>query len=133
VNSEKQKKLKGDMAERPHKKLDAWKKSIELTVKIYELTGKLPKAEQFGLVSQMRRAAVSIGSNISEGAARNTKKEFLQSLYIAQGSLAELDTQIIICYELGYFSDQDIKLIDSEIESEGKLISGLIRYLKKQS
>ncbi len=121
------------MAERPHKKLDAWKKSLELKVKIYELTGKLPKAEQFGLVSQMRRPAVSIGSNISEGAARNTKKEFLQSLYIAQGSLSELDTQIIVCYELGCFSDQDVKLIDSEIESEGKLISGLIRYLKKQS
>jgi four helix bundle protein len=79
------------------------------------------------------KSRCSIGSNISEGAAKNTKKEFLQSLYIAQGSLSELDTQIIICYELGYFSDQDQKLIDSEMESEGKLISGLIRHLKKQS
>ena len=81
----------------------------------------------------MRRAAVSIGSKISEGAARNTKKEFVQSLFIAQGSLAELYTQINICYELGCFSDQDVKLIESEIESEGKLISGLIRFLKKES
>ena len=119
------------MAERPHKNLDAWKKSIELTVKIYQLTEKLPKGEKFGLVSQMRRAAVSVASNIAEGAAKNTKKEFVQFLYTAQGSLSELDTQVVICKELGYFSEAEVNLLNNEIETESKLISGLIKFLKK--
>ncbi len=65
---------------KPHKKLDAWKKSIELTVEMYRLTEKLPEHERFGLVAQMRRSAVSIASNIAEGAGRNTNKEFVKFL-----------------------------------------------------
>ena len=117
---------------KPHKKLDAWKKAIELTVQIYKLTQKLPIDEKFGLVSQMRRAAVSIASNIAEGAARKTNKEFIHFLFIAQGSLSELDTQIIICIKLGYFSKEDSKPINVEMELESKLIAGLIRYLKNR-
>jgi len=103
-----------------------------LTTKIYKLTDQLPEAEKFGLVSQMRRAAVSVASNIAEGAARNTKKEFIQFLFTAQGSLSELDTQIIICKELGFFSDKDCESIDQEMEAESKLIAGLIKYLRKE-
>jgi four helix bundle protein len=117
---------------KPHKKLEAWTKAIALTTKIYKLTENLPEAEKFGLISQMRRAAVSVASNIAEGAARNTKKEFVQFLFTAQGSLSELDTQIIICKELGYVSDEDCDLIDREMESESKLIAGLIRYLREK-
>jgi four helix bundle protein len=117
---------------KPHKKLEAWKKAIELTTKIYKLTEKLPETEKFGLISQMQRAAVSVASNLAEGAARNTKKEFVQFLFTAQGSLSELDTQIIICKELGYISDENCNSIDREMEAESKLISGLIRYLRKQ-
>lgn len=121
------------MAKRPHKKLDAWKKAIELTVATYRLTEELPAAEKFGLVSQMRRAAVSVASNIAEGAARNTNKEFLRFLYTSQGSLSELDTQVVICEQLAYFSESDVDLLNEHIEKESKLISGLIRFLKKGS
>ena len=118
------------LVNKPHKKLEAWKKAISLTIKIYKLTEKLPETEKFGLLSQMRRAVVSIASNIAEGAAKNTKKEFIQFLFNAQGSLSELDTQIIICKELGYISKADCGLIDKELVSESKLIAGLIKYLR---
>jgi four helix bundle protein len=121
------------MAEKPHKKLNAWKNAIELTIKIYYVTEKLPDAEKFGLCAQMRRAAISIPSNIAEGAARNTKKEFAHFLYTAQGSVSELDTQAIICKRLGYFSDADLEALNSELEIEGKLINGLIKYLSKHT
>lgn len=120
------------MADKPHKKLEAWKKAIELTVKIYRITENLPKAEKFGLTAQMRRAAVSVASNLAEGAARKTKKEFTQFLHTAQGSLSELDTQVIICRELDYLSDIDLDPLDERMERESKLISGLIRSLKKE-
>jgi four helix bundle protein len=119
------------MADRPHKKLEAWKRSIELTKKIYQLTDNLPSSEDFGLKSQMRRAAVSISSNIAEGAAKQTKKEFIHFLYTAQGSLSELDTQLTICHELKYLSDENIEDINSYTDLEGRLINGLINYLKR--
>jgi four helix bundle protein len=76
-----------------HKDLDVWKKSMNLVVLIYDITSKFPSDERFGLTSQMRRAAVSIPSNIAEGAARKGDKEFIQFLMIALGSLSELETQ----------------------------------------
>ena len=79
--------------EKPHKKLEVWKLAMEIAEDIYELTEKFPSPEKFGMVSQMRKSSVSIPSNIAEGAARNTKKEFINFLHIAQGSLSELDTQ----------------------------------------
>ena len=82
------------MLEKPHKKLDVWKKSMELVRQIYELTKSYPENENYGLINQMRRAAISVSANISEGAARNTKKEFIQFLHMAQGSLSELDTHL---------------------------------------
>ena len=121
------------MKKKPHKKLEAWKQAIELTVGTYRLTEKLPKSEQFGLSSQMRRAAVSIASNVAEGAARNTKKDFIRFLHTAQASLSELDTQAFICMRLGFLSDTDLVLFNEEMERESKLITGLIRFLKKPS
>ena len=91
---------------KPHHKLNVWKKAIEFVKRIYQITGEFPAEEKFGLVSQMRRSAISIASNISEGAGRNNKKEFNQFLGIAQGSSAELETQIIIARELGLLTDQ---------------------------
>ena len=119
------------MKKKPHKTLEAWKQAIELTVRIYQLTERLPKAEQFGLTGQMRRAAVSVASNIAEGAARNTKKDFMRFLHTAQASLAELDTQVFICMKLEYFSDEEVLQLDEEMERESKLITGLIKFLKK--
>lgn len=78
--------------ERPHRKLDVWKKALLFTKKIYHVTAKYPTSEIYGLVSQMKRAAISIPGNLAEGAARKGKKEFLQFINVAQGSISELDT-----------------------------------------
>ena len=120
------------MAKRPHKKLDAWLKAIELTVETYRQTEQLPRDEKFGLISQMRRAAVSIASNIAEGAARDTKKDFIRFLHNARGSLSELDTQVVICIQLGYLSKEACELLNEQMEREGKLLTGLIKYLKNE-
>lgn len=100
---------------------------------IYESTKQFPKDEMYGLTSQMRRAAASIPSNISEGAARNTKKEFIHFLYNAQGSLSELDTQLTISEEIGYIDRRTHSLIEKELNHENRLITGLIKSLKKVS
>ena len=119
------------MAKKPHKKLDAWLKAIELTVETYRQTEKLPGDEKFGLISQMRRSAVSVASNIAEGAARDTKKDFIRFLHNAKGSLSELDTQVVICNRLGYLSGDESEILNEHMERESKLLTGLIRYLKK--
>ena len=112
-----------------HSDLDVWKKAIEFVAEIYKITKNFPKEEIYGLTSQIRRAAVSIPSNIAEGAARNYKKEFIQFLYIAVGSAAETETQLIIAKEIGYIENNTLLL--SEIGSIKKMILGLIKYLKK--
>jgi four helix bundle protein len=85
-----------------YKELEIWKTSILLTKKVYETTSKFPDAEKFGLTNQLNRAAVSIASNIAEGAGRNGNKEFNQFLGIAIGSIYEVETQLIIASEIGY-------------------------------
>jgi four helix bundle protein len=88
--------------ERRHTRLDIWKDAMQMVNSIYELTRHFPTSEQFALVGQMRRAAISIPANIAEGAARETDKEFLRFLYIARGSLVELETHLMIAKNLGY-------------------------------
>jgi four helix bundle protein len=92
---------------RSHKKLDVWKDSVDLATHIYQITEKFPKAEVYGLTSQMRRAVISVPSNIAEGAARFSPKEFGQFLNIAGGSLSELDTQLEIAYNLGFLTKEE--------------------------
>ena len=89
--------MQGCKTKRRHWQLTVWQDSIALVKRVYELTGGFPREELFGLTSQMRRAAVSVASNIAEGSAREGDKEFLRFLYIARGPLAELETQNIIC------------------------------------
>ncbi len=115
---------------RPHKKLEVWKKAIEFVTRIYKVTESFPNSEKFGLISQIRRSAVSIPSNISEGAARNSKKEFVQFLSFAQGSTSELETQLIISDNLGFLRKEDHSLLD-ELDEISRMIIGLIRTLKK--
>jgi len=110
-----------------HKDLDAWKEAMSLAKRIYELTMDFPKEETYGLVSQIRRAAVSIPSNLAEGAARNSNKEFIQYLYVSLGSLAELETQLLLSKDLGYPQNEEIK---ESVERVRKLLLGLIKYLK---
>ena len=112
-----------------HKDLEVWKKSMDLVSNIYKITESFPNKELYGLTNQIRRAAVSIPSNIAEGAARNSKKEFIQFLYIALGSLSELETQIIIASRLEYLNNLDTSLEDLKFVE--KLINGLIYYFKK--
>jgi four helix bundle protein len=110
-----------------HKDLDVWNKSMDFAEKLYALTAELPKEEQYGLLSQMRRSAVSIPSNIAEGAARNSNKEFIKFLYIAQGSLAEIETQLLLAKRLNLINKSDVF---DDMESIRKMLSGLIRFLK---
>jgi len=116
-----------------HKDLEVWKKSIDLVTIIYELTKDFPKEEMYGLTNQIRRAAVSIPSNIAEGAARQSKKEFTQFLYVALGSAMEVETQLIISMNLGYIAQKKQLEIINEINSIGKMINGLITYLKSRN
>jgi four helix bundle protein len=102
-----------------------WKKSIELSKKIYELTEKSPEKEKFGITNQIRRSAVSIASNIAEGSGRYSDKEFAQFLSIARGSVAELYTQLAIAVEVGYFDKKSFETIEISINEVGKMINGL--------
>jgi len=115
---------------RPHEKLVVWRKSIELVVKIYKFTKKFPDSEKFGLVQQMRRASISIPSNIAEGAARKGRKEFIYFLYSSLGSLSELETQILIGYKLGYVGNDSYNELKKDTEILGMLLFGLIKERK---
>jgi four helix bundle protein len=118
--------------EKPHKKLDAWKESINLVMLVYELTRQFPKNEIFGLISQLRRAVISIPGNIAEGAARQTRREFVQFLYIARGSLSEVDTYIEIAQRLGYIERGAIAMVEKKLVDVDKIITGLIQSLKRK-
>ena len=118
--------------EKPHKRFEAWKQAMDLVIEIYRTTGNFPSQEIYGLTNQIRRAAVSIPSNIAEGAARQTKKEFANYLHMAQGSLSELDTQVELAKRLGYLDAKSWSALDTRMEQIDKMISGLIRHLSKR-
>ena len=118
------------MINKPHKNLNVWKKSVDLVSKVYHITENFPRSEQFGITIQMRRSALSVASNIAEGAARQTKKEFTQFLHMAQGSLSELDTQFEISEKLGYLKKENIEELFQTANEIDKMISGLIKSLK---
>ncbi len=113
-----------------HKDLDVWKKAIDLVASIYKITSSFPKEALYGLTSQIRRAAVSIPSNIAEGAARNQYKEFIQFLYIALASGAEIETQLIISKMLGFIADEKSQELINELNSISRMIQGLIKQIK---
>ncbi len=117
---------------RGHKKLDVWNEGISLAAYVYRVTDEFPKAEIYGLISQMRRAAVSIPSNVAEGAARITSKEFSHYLNIAGGSLSELDTQAEIALKVGYLSDREKQEFDLKLDSISAKLAGLIRSVKNK-
>ncbi|HEX9804448.1 MAG TPA: four helix bundle protein [Candidatus Dojkabacteria bacterium] len=113
-----------------YKDLIVWQKAIELVKKIYSITKNFPDEEKFGLASQVRRSAVSIPSNISEGRSRGSKKDFIRFLYIAKGSLSELETQILISLELRFIKKEDTQNIESLITEVNKMLSSMISKLK---
>ncbi len=119
---------KNEAGGRGHYKLEAWKLAMGLVRNVYTLTQTFPKEEMFGLTSQLRRAAVSIPSNIAEGAARAGQKEFAQFLNVARGSLSELETQLLISSDLGYIKPDD--LIFELVDQVSRLITGLHKSVR---
>ena len=118
--------------DKPHKKLDVWKLSMELSRVIYRITVGYPSEERFGLVSQMRRAAVSVPSNIAEGAARDSNNEFRNFLSIARSSLSELDTQLDLSQDLGFVTETSRSEIDRLLTRIDKMLYAL-HQLKKSA
>lgn len=115
-----------------YRQLKVWEKAIPLVKQVYQLTGEFPKSEQYGLTSQLRRAAISIPSNIAEGYCRKSTKEYLRHINIAYASLAEIEAQLFIAVELG-FMEQSL-LADLEIQTEelGRMLNGLTAALEKK-
>ena len=113
-----------------HKDLDVWKFSINLVIDVYKLLKKFPDDEKYGIISQMKRCSVSIPSNIAEGAARSSSKEFAHFLSISLGSLAELETQIIISEKLCFISNENSELLINNLTIIRKMLLGLKRSLK---
>jgi four helix bundle protein len=115
---------------RKHHELKVWQDAMTLAKEIYRFTENFPKDEAYGLTSQIRRAAVSVPSNIAEGAGRNGNREFLKFLYIARGSLSELETQLILAKDIGYLAD-NTKLVQG-IDTLFGLLGGLINSIQKR-
>jgi len=112
-----------------YKDLLVWQRSMDLVVTVYETTAKLPAGEQFGLVAQMRRSAVSVPSNIAEGYGRQATGEYRHHLSIARGSLLELETQLLLCRRLNYLPESETDLILGEITEISKMLGSLISKL----
>ena len=115
---------------RPHQKLEAWAKSIDLVVEVYKASARFPKEEMYGLTSQIRRAAVSVPANIAEGAGRQSTKEFAYFVSNAQGSASELETELILAHRLGYLSETLFAQLISNLDRIGRLITGLSRHIR---
>jgi four helix bundle protein len=113
------------------KDLVAWQRSIELTTELYKLTETFPRRELYGLSDQIRRAAVSVPSNIAEGQAHFSRPEFNRYLHHSRGSLAEIETQVIIAERLQYVSKPQLESVLRRIHEVGRIINGLINSLKK--
>ncbi|SMG41292.1 four helix bundle protein [Sphingobacterium psychroaquaticum] len=115
------------------KDLEVWKKSVDFVTLIYKLTDRFPRSEIYGITNQIRRASVSIPSNIAEGAGRQSHKEFIQFLYIARGSVKEVETQLIIATNLGYLKQSALTETTQGLDEIGKMITGLLSYLKNKN
>jgi four helix bundle protein len=115
-----------------YRDLLVWKKAIALAKNLYHATHSFPTTERYGLNSQIRRAAISVASNIAEGQARDSTKEFIHFLHFAKGSLAELDTQCIISLELEYLTNEVYQNIYDDIAELQRMIHSLIQKLKRK-
>jgi len=115
-----------------YRDLLAWQKAMELITQIYRVSQKFPSEGMYGIVSQMRRAAISIPSNIAEGQGRLTQGEFIQFLGIARGSLLELETQILVARNLRYLDEPTLKNLLELTSEVGRLVNGLLSAVKKR-
>jgi four helix bundle protein len=117
---------------RTHKDLEAWKKAMALAKDTYLRTESFPRSEQFGLLSQTRRAAVSIPANIAEGAGRGSTREFAQFVTISRGSLVELETLLMLARDVGILRENHFAALDREIQEVGVLLNGLLTSLRRK-
>jgi four helix bundle protein len=115
-----------------YRELLVWQKAVDLALLVYRFSEGFPKREIYGLTAQIRRAAVSIPSNIAEGYGRGSRKEYIQFLSIAQGSLKEMETQMIIAERLGYATSAQANRVLSDAEIVGKMLGSLIRSLRSK-
>ena len=115
-----------------YKDLKVWQKSYQFCLEVYRITKGFPKEEIYGLTSQIRRSAVSIPSNIAEGYGRKTTPEYIRSLYVAYGSNCELETQILLSYDLGYIKNEYMEKIQEDIGEIERMLKALIRSLENK-
>lgn len=115
-----------------HKDLDVWKEGVNFVKLIYKITSNFPDTEKFGLITQIRRAAVSVPANISEGAARQSDKELIHFLYISLGSIAEIETLLIISLDLNYLEQEKFDALLISQQKIRSMLLGLIKYLKNK-
>jgi four helix bundle protein len=113
--------------------LAVWQRSIELTLAVYKLTSSFPDSERFGLTNQLRRAAVSVASNISEGYGRSTRGEYVQFLGHARGSNSEVETQIVISKALGFGSKQLLQTVEELCDEVGRMLGAMMKSLRSKS
>ena len=119
------------MKVKSYRELIVWQKAMDFVVVIYQLCSNFPDDEKYGLTNQMKRAAVSIPSNIAEGQSRSSTKDFIRFLYIAKGSNAELETQLEIAVRLGFVDTEKIKDVIMQSNEIGKMLTGLIKSLSQ--
>jgi four helix bundle protein len=120
------------MAVQDYRQLEVWQEAMNLVTLVYQHTAKFPKEETYGLTNQLRRAAVSVPSNVAEGQGRRSTKEFLNHLSIARGSALEVQTQLEIARRLGCLNDQQVKELDQQLGTVIRLVNGLIRALDRK-
>ena len=121
-----------DQPVRSYQDLTVWQKAMELVTKIYQVSNKFPRDEVFALTSQLRRAAISVPSNIAEGQGRSSRKEFIYFLGNAKGSLSEAETQILIARNLSYVSDEDLNTLLELSAEVGRILNGLLTSLREK-
>ena len=115
-----------------YENLEAWKEAIDLAIRIYEATETFPREEIYGITSQIRKATVSISSNIAEGSGRKSRKDFRQFIHIASGSLNEVESLLIICLRLNLIAGESFGKLKEKVERLGRLIGGLLRFLSEK-
>lgn len=122
------------MVVQSHRDLHVWKRSIQLVKEIYRVSKRFPDSERYGLTSQLTRAAISVPANIAEGNARGTRRDYAQFISIARGSLAEVETYLIIAVELGYVRNESVESLNKEMDEIGRMLTALrIRLSKRPS
>ena len=115
-----------------YRDLEAWKLAIRLTKFIYRASEQFPQDERFGLTSQIRRAAVSVASNIAEGWGRGTTSDYARFLRMARGSIFEVETQMVIAREMGFVGDEVFQPVDELLKDTGRVLAGLLRSIEKK-